>query len=59
MRPVSILAIAAFLAVPAAAFAEEAAEDGDATFTLGQIVVTAQRPQGIEIGGETLTAEAI
>ncbi|WP_156677968.1 TonB-dependent receptor plug domain-containing protein [Sphingomonas profundi] len=33
--------------------------DADTSFGLGQIIVTAPRPQGIAIGGETLGQEAI
>lgn len=55
MRAASILALASALAMPEAVHAE----DTDGTFTLGQIVVTAAPQQGIEISGETLTAEAI
>lgn len=61
MRFISSLSVIACLASSTAALAEAlpAAPEDDSTFTLGQIVVTAPRPQGIEIRGETLTAEAI
>lgn len=60
MRLVSSIAIAFGLALPTAAFAEdEAPAQDNGAFTLGQIVVTASRPQGIEVSGETLTSEAI
>lgn len=65
MRIISFLAAASGLAlsvsIPSAAWADEAAptKDDDGTFTLGQIVVTAARPTGIEVSGETLTADAI
>ena len=69
MRTISQLAVAICLVLPAAALAnpgpspdsasDEARADTDGTFTLGQIVVTAIPPAGIEISGETLTAEAI
>jgi iron complex outermembrane receptor protein len=39
--------------------AEESGDGGNGTFTLGQIVVTARSPEGLQIGGETLTADAI
>ena len=57
---------AMFIAVTpmASAMAQEearpASDDSDSgAFALGQIVVTGQRPEGIEIGGGTLTSEAI
>lgn len=60
---IAITALAASLAVasPAVASADEAPEarDGAGVFSLGQIVVTARRPEGIAIGGETLGSEAI
>lgn len=69
MRTVSMLAMAGCLALPVIANAAEAGESaaatasrdtgGDTPFALGQIVVTAQPAEGIEIRGETLTAEAI
>lgn len=61
MRLISHIAILACLAAPTLAWADDAPKtsDDEGTFTLGQIVVTAQRPQGIEVSGETLTAEAI
>lgn len=44
----------------AQAEAQPAEDSGTAgTFTLGQIVVAGARPEGIAIGGETLTSEAI
>lgn len=61
MRAFHLLAAASALSLPATAWGQEAdsgsGEDG--TFTLGQIIVTASPPKGIEISGETLTAEAI
>ena len=36
-----------------------ARDDADNVFGLGQIIVTGRRPEGIEIGGETLGQEAI
>jgi iron complex outermembrane receptor protein len=45
------------LAAPTAAFADE--KDAEGAFSLGQIVVTAPRPQGIAIGGETISSDAI
>lgn len=61
MRLVSGFAIAACLAVPGLARADDEPPKGEGggAFTLGQIVVTAERAQGIEVSGETLTAEAI
>ncbi|AYJ85354.1 TonB-dependent receptor (plasmid) [Sphingomonas paeninsulae] len=62
-----LLATAAVVLSPALAFAEDAtpaagatarADDGTA-FGLGQIVVTATRPEGIAIGGNILGQEAI
>ncbi|MDB5724425.1 MAG: TonB-dependent receptor [Novosphingobium sp.] len=44
---------------PVLAQSGEAAAASDGTFTLGQITVTGQRPDGVQIGGDTLTAEAI
>lgn len=46
------------LSRPALAQGEAQPATGGA-FRLGQITVTAPRPEGLEIGGETLTAEAI
>lgn len=66
MRNLAALAIVLASSVSMPAFAQDeqeaqpAADAGRAgTFTLGQIVVTGHRPEGIEIGGETLTSEAI
>ncbi|WP_230291507.1 TonB-dependent siderophore receptor [Croceicoccus sp. Ery5] len=61
MRLVSILAVAATLVFPVAVRAQDDAtsQEADQTFTLGQIVVTAQRADGIGISSETLTAEAM
>ena len=56
----AVLACAAF--TPALAQESQArspAEGGGEAFTLGQIVVRGQRPEGIDIGAETLTADAI
>ena len=68
MRFFNLLAAASCLGLPAAAYAQstntadaanvDAAKD-DGAFTLGQIIVSAPAPEGIEIGSETLTAEAI
>ncbi len=54
-----VAALSASFAVPA--LAADAPEQGEATgtFTLGQIVVTGQRPEGIAVTGETMTAQAI
>jgi len=58
-RSIALSAVlAAGLAVPVAAHAEEE-QGGDLAFSLGQIVVTAPRPEGIAIGGETITSDAI
>ena len=64
MRLVSSILAAGFAAsIAAPALAEDApAATGDSregTFALGQITVTASRPEGIAISGETLSAEAI
>ena len=66
MRNLTALAIVLAFAVSTPAFAqeEEAQPAADSTssgsvFTLGQIVVTAPRPEGLQIGSETLNAEAI
>ncbi|OCC23325.1 TonB-dependent receptor [Croceicoccus estronivorus] len=60
MRLFTLFAAASSLALSTGAWADEApSTNDDGTFTLGQIVVTALRPKGIEISGETLTAEAI
>ena len=60
MHLFTLLAAASGLALSTAAWADdEMAASDDGTFTLGQIVVTAQRPTGIEVSGETLTADAI
>lgn len=60
---IAITALAASLAVasPAVASADEAPEarDGAGVFSLGQIVVTARRPEGIAVGGEMLGSDAI
>ncbi|MFA7604265.1 MAG: TonB-dependent receptor [Novosphingobium sp.] len=49
--------IAASVAMPALAQDDETGSDG--AFTLGQIVVTGQPPEGIAISGETLTGDAM
>ncbi|MCK9542851.1 MAG: TonB-dependent receptor [Novosphingobium sp.] len=61
MRLATALILATGIVLPTGAQADEtpAPGDEDKAFTLGQIVVTAARPQGIAISGETLTAEAI
>lgn len=48
---------ATMLATATPALAQDTTDDG--SFTLGQIVVTAQRQQGLAIGAETLGQEAI
>ncbi|MFA7596599.1 MAG: TonB-dependent receptor [Novosphingobium sp.] len=54
-----VAALSASFAVPAFA-ADGPEQDGTkGTFTLGQIVVTGQRPEGIAVTGETMTAQAI
>lgn len=53
-----LLATAAFGAC-APAFAAEADAGDSAAFSLGQIIVTGQRPRGVEIGNVTLGSEAI
>ena len=47
------------VSVAAAAVDDGAAPPSDGAFGLGQIIVTAPRPAGIEVSGETLTGEAI
>ncbi len=65
MRHFTTLASIFALGLSAPAFAQDEAQPAadsagsNGTFTLGQIVVTGQRPDGIQIGGETLTSEAI
>lgn len=61
MLRLALLASAACFVMPAAALAQSAEEEPekDSTFTLGQIIVTADAPEGIAVTGETLTAEAI
>jgi iron complex outermembrane receptor protein len=65
VRHLTTLASVIALALSAPAFAQDdeaqpaADNSGDGTFTLGQIVVAGQRPEGIAIGSDTLTAEAI
>lgn len=44
--------------LPSAAIAQDTAE-ADKTFTLGQIIVTGQKAEGIALSGETMSAEAI
>ncbi len=44
---------------PAFAQGDDTAAPDDSAFGLGQITVTAPRPQGIEIGGETINSQAI
>lgn len=46
-------------ASPALAQTDSAPAADDGTFALGQITVTAPKPQGIQIGSDTLTSEAI
>ena len=62
------VSLAATLAIclSAPAYAQDEEQAGPATdgagegaFALGQITVAGRRPEGIEIGGDTLTAEAI
>jgi len=62
MRISMVLASVAAVSIAAPAFAQDEPAGntgGEGAFTLGQIVVTGQRPDGIEISGETLTAEAM
>lgn len=65
MRITTALATGLLLSIPGAVFAQDAtaenteAASGDGVFGLGQIVVTAPRAEGIELGTETLGAEAI
>ncbi|MDD3798596.1 MAG: TonB-dependent receptor [Novosphingobium sp.] len=61
MRYLTVLAavISATSAVPAIAADGENNEAGEGAFTLGQIVVTGNRGEGLLIGGETLTAQAM
>lgn len=64
MRFTTALATGLLLSIPGAAFAQDAAADaettgGDGVFGLGQIIVTAPPVEGIELGTETLGAEAI
>ena len=64
MRLVSSILAAGFAAsIAAPALAEDApsaaADSREGAFTLGQITVTSSRPEGIAIGGETLSADAI
>lgn len=63
MRHLATLASVLALGLSSQAFAQDEAQPaedtGNGTFTLGQIVVTGTRPEGIAIGGEALTAEAI
>lgn len=66
MRNLTALATVLACAVATPAFAQEeeaqpATDDGGAgnAFTLGQIVVTAPRPEGLQIGSATLNSEAI
>jgi iron complex outermembrane receptor protein len=54
---VAVAAIAG--ALPAAAWADEVPDSGEGVFELGQITVRAPRPEGIQVGDETLTSEAI
>lgn len=51
----------ASVALPAAIHAQavEVAPADDKAFELGQIIVTGQRPQGIDVAGATVNAEAI
>lgn len=59
--------VAALLAGAAKAHAQQAATsnagagepDEDEAFELGQIIVTGRRPEGIEVVGATLNAEAV
>lgn len=55
-----LAAATALALIPLPLAAQEAASDSaDNTFTLGQIVVTAAKPGGIAVTGETMTAAAI
>ena len=63
----NLLSAAGLLALATPAVAQEhpdtgelpAREESDTAFGLGQIIVTGRRPEGIEIGSETLGQEAI
>jgi iron complex outermembrane receptor protein len=67
MRITTGLAATLAICLAAPAYAQDSEEQaapaadngGEGAFKLGQITVTGQRPEGIEIGGGTLTAEAI
>jgi iron complex outermembrane receptor protein len=59
MQLKTILLATAAVAVMAPAHAETADDTASNAFSLGQIMVTGARPAGVEIGGSTLTSEAI
>lgn len=54
-----LAASAASIAVPAIAQTGDAGTPADNAFSLGQIIVTAPRAEGVSIGRETLSSEAI
>lgn len=61
MRLTTALATGLLVTIPGAAFAQDATAEaaGDGVFGLGQIIVTAPPIEGIQLGTETLGAEAI
>lgn len=62
MRLLPMLAMTTALAASSQAYAQTtdtAAPADDSAFTLGQIIVTAPRPEGIAIGQTTLSSDAI
>ncbi|ARR55674.1 TonB-dependent receptor [Rhizorhabdus wittichii DC-6] len=59
MQLKTILLATAAVAAMAPAHAETAGDSADNAFSLGQIIVTGVRPAGVEVGGSTLTSEAI
>lgn len=58
MRSITKFLTTSMLAFGTVAQAQDRAPENGA-FTLGQIVVTAERPEGVQIGGETVGQEAI
>lgn len=59
MRSTTILCAGLLFCVSGPAFAEEAPPTSDDTFTLGQIIVTAPKVEGVVIGQSTLSSDAI
>ena len=55
----TILLATAAVAATAPAHADTAGDSAGNAFSLGQIIVTGTRPAGVEVGGSTLTSEAI